>query len=273
MKRYLLIGSLLVLLFLGAFGYFSLSDLRSKYTVPPNDQTKVEKILSAMAIAHRTHLWDSLATYRVTFSEEFYGLIGEVGNPFPDAETQIELQYFPGEYTGQLKISSGEDQGLTWGMQNGQTYLLHDDGELAEVDDANIQFWLPTYQYFIEFPWRIQEATHFQYMGTTEIKNQVCEGVLASWNSVEPQRNIDQYIIWISKASNRIVKAEYTIREMYPFLTGAAYFENYQEFDGFLLPTAFPVESNLVNEGLLHTMKILDFKENVLDRKELMPLN
>ncbi len=270
--RYLLLGVLLVLLVSGIIGYFKLSDLRSGYNLPDDDPEKVKTLLAAMAKVHRTHMWDSLETYQVTYSEEFYGLIGKMGNPFAEAQTKFSLNYLADAFTGQLRIISGEDHGLTWGLQAGQAYTMGENGEFVKDDDAVIQFWLPTYQYFVEFARRIQEANAYQYMGDHEINGESVEGFLASWNTVEPQRDIDQYIVWISKASKRIVKVEYTIREMYPFLTGAAYFEDYQEFEGILLPTEFPVESNLVGEGLLHTMKILDFKGDVLKRGELTPL-
>ncbi len=268
MKRKILLGILIVLIGFGAIQYFTLSDLRSRYSVPVNDPNKVKELLAAMAEAHQTHLWNDLNSYEAAFSEEFYGFIGKIGNPFSEDHTLLSLKYLPATYTGQLKITNGDEQVPIWGINNGQTYTL-EGGELAIEDDLTILFWLPTYQYFIEFPWRIQEATSFQYMGNHEINGQDCEGVLASWNTVEPQRNIDQYIIWISKESKRIVKIEYTIRDMYPFLTGAASFEDYKTFDGILLPTEFPVESNLVPNGLLHTMKILDFRSNVVKAAEL----
>ncbi|MDW3196760.1 MAG: hypothetical protein R8G66_30570 [Cytophagales bacterium] len=269
MKRKILFGLLIILIIVGAVKYFTLSDLRARYNLPADDPEKVQSLLASMANAHQTQLWENLETYEVSFSEEFYGFIGKVGNPFSDDQTTLSLKYLPAEYTGQLTFDDGEDQGLTWGIQDGQTYTMTNDKQVTADDDVNILFWLPTYQYFIEFAWRIQEATHFQYMGMHEINGQTCEGILASWNTVEPQQDIDQYIIWLNKSTGRIVKIEYTIRDMYPFLTGAASLENYQDFDGILLPTEFPVESNLVPEGLLHTMKILDFRGNVFESREL----
>ena len=107
---------------------------------------------------------------------------------------------------------------------------------------------------------RIQEATAIDYAGQRVINDIKAEGVLASWNTLEPQSNIDQYLIWIDPKTHRIVKVEYTIREMYSFISGAAYFNKYKKFDGILLPTEMPVESNLVRNGLLHTMGISDFR-------------
>ena len=272
MKRIILLAIPVILALIGIVKYFTLSDLRSDYNLPEDNPEKVKELLAAMAAAHRTHLWDSLKAYEVNFSEAFYGFIGKMGNPFPEGQTLLSMKYVPGRYTGRLKITHGKGVGVTWGIQDGQTYLLDEDQKAIAVDDPNLQFWLPTYQYFIEFPWRIQEATVFRYMGRHEINGQACEGILASWNTLEPQRNIDQYLIWINRATSRIVKIEYTVRDLYPFLTGAASFEQYKSFDGMLLPTEFPVESNLVRDGLLHTMKIVDFKPKKVASKDLYPL-
>lgn len=272
MKRKILVGALFVLIISGLIAYFSLSDLRSGYTIPKDNPAKVQALLQNMAKAHNIHLWDSIGTYQVTYGEAFYGLIGKMGNPFNETEAQFSLRYIPGTFTGQLSVLTGKDEGLTWGIQSGQTYTLDRNENLIVEDDKNIQFWLPTYQYFIEFPKRILEANALQYLGTQEIKGQMVDGILASWNTVDPQRDLDQYIIWIGQNDHRIVKIEYTIREMYPFLTGAAYFTKYREFEGLWLPTEFPVESNLVSEGLLHTMRILDFKSDVVKPEELRPI-
>ncbi len=135
----------------------------------------------------------------------------------------------------------------------------------------NTKFWLPTYQYFIEFPARIQQADALAFAGEKDIDGILCQGVLASWGTTAVQRHIDQYLIWINSETKRIEKVEYTIREMYNFIKGAAYYRNYKNFDGILLPTKMPVESNLVKNGLLHEMRILDMKWNVVSQEELRP--
>ena len=95
-------------------------------------------------------------------------------------------------------------------------------------------FWTPTYQYFIEFPMRIQEANAVSYAGQKEINEKLCEGILASWNTTKPQKKTDQYLIWIDPATNRIEKLEYTIREVMSFVTGAALFKDYKNYNGIL---------------------------------------
>ncbi|MEM6803633.1 MAG: hypothetical protein AAF696_19670, partial [Bacteroidota bacterium] len=73
------------------------------------------------------------------------------------------------------------------------------------------------------------------------------------------------------KATNRIVKLEYTIRELYGFLKGAAFFKNYKDYGGIMLPSSLPVESSLQKKGFLHEMRLLDFTPNGISAASLRP--
>ena len=237
------------------------SDLRINPSSTVNNPAKARRLLQEMGEAHGISRWDSLSTYRVVFGEEFYGTIGKMGSPFKESKVTLSMNYVANSSTGQLSILTGEGKNETWHIENGSTYTLNEAGVSIAEDNTDMKFWIPTYQYFVEFAKRIQEATAVEYVGLSKINGHEAEGVLASWNTVTPQRDIDQYIIWIDTSTKRIVKIDYTIREMFPFLTGGAYFENYKDFNGILLPTEFPVESNLVSDGLLHKMSILDFED------------
>ena len=81
--------------------------------------------------------------------------------------------------------------------------------------------------------------------------------VLATWNQVEPQKEMDQYVVWVEQETHLIGKVAYTIREANKFVSGYAMFEDVKDFDGVKLPTRMPVGSNLVKEGKwLHEMRI-----------------
>jgi hypothetical protein len=68
-----------------------------------------------------------------------------------------------------------------------------------------------------------------------------------------------------------MVCLEYTVRDAFRFLTAAINFKGYKNYDGILLPSVFPVESNLVPVGLLHEMRINDFKPNAVLLESLRP--
>ena len=251
---------------------FKMADLRLDEENALSNQEKAQQLLEEMGVAHGITNWDSIQTYNVVFKDEFYGFIGKQAHPHKEQEITFSLNFVPKTFNGQMEVISGKKKGELWGIQSWETYHKDDEGVFTSKKNKDMKFWLPTYQYFIEFPSRIQEATSVDYIGEKIIDGVKTEGVIASWNTTEPQKDIDQYIIWIDAETKRIVKIEYTVREMFKFISGATYFKDYKEFEGILLPTSLPVESNMVKKGLLHTMSIIEFKTDFVSVDSLIPL-
>ena len=110
-------------------------------------------------------------------------------------------------------------------------------------------------------------------MGNKIINGIECEGLIASWNTVSPQKDIDQYVIWLDSQSKRIVEVEYTVRDKHKLAIGVVHFQDYKDYGGFILPSVLPVKSNFLKEGYLHKMSIVDFIPNKLPSNVLTPLN
>ena len=249
----------------------SCADLRTKAAKKNTDEAKAKRLLKEMGAAHGIQNWDKMATYTVEFEDQFYGKIGKKANPYSDSLTTFELSYVQKSFDGRMSFTSGEHSGKTWGIQSWNTYEFNESGEAVFVKNEDAYFWVPTYQYFIEFPLRIQEATAVNYAGEQTINGKVCEGILASWETTKPQKKIDQYLIWIDKDTKRICKLEYTIREVMSFIKGAVYFNDYVDYNGILLPSSLPVESNLVKNGYMHIMRIISFRPDIYGIEELRP--
>ncbi len=263
----------ITLLISGCVSIFSLSDLKPKDLEYPDSHVTAKKLLADMGKAHGIEVWDTIETYTAKFGDEFYGFFGKQGNPFKEQTMKFSLSFIPQTFNGQLEVTSGKEKGILWGIQSGLTYTKNKDDQFEEKKNTDMKFWIPTYQYFIEFPSRIQEATALEYIGSTLINNVKVEGVIASWGTVDAQKDTDQYVIWIDSKTKRIVKIDYTVRDMYRFISGTAYFKDYKDYNGLLLPSEYPVESNLVKDGLLHTMSIVDFKINLVSKDSLLPMD
>ncbi|WP_424001361.1 hypothetical protein [Maribacter sp. IgM3_T14_3] len=270
-KHLLSILSLITLF--GFFLFFYLTDLRPDGYKYPNDIAKAKNLLEAMGKEHQIDNWNTIETYNVIFEDEFYGFLGRKTHSFPEQKIEFSLNYIPKTFNGQLKILSGKEKNTVWGIQSWKTYYLDEKGNPKVKENKNIKFYIPTYQYFIEFPSRIQEATSIDYLGAKMINGIKAEGIIASWNTVAPQNDLDQYIIWIDSESKRIIKIVYTVRDKYRFVTGEASFQDYKDYDGILLPSTIPVKSNLLKEGYLHKMSIKSFTLNQVSSKSLTPFN
>ncbi len=271
-KRLLFIG-LSIILFTSCVSVFKLADLRDESYTYPNDVEKAKDLIYKMGEAHNIKKWEEISTYSVIFEDEFYGFVGKQAHPFKEDKMKFALSFIPGTFDGQLEIISGKEKGKKWGMHSWQTYRVDENGSFIEKKNKDMIFWIPTYQYFIEFPRRIQEATFVDYVGTLVNNGIEAEGVLASWNTDVPQKNLDQYLIWMHPETHRIIKIEYTVRDAYGFVSGGAYFNDYKDYNGIILPSVMPVESNLVKDKLLHTMRISDFQADRLEPSKLQPLN
>ena len=248
----------------------ALADLTEGYA--SSSQQDPQKLLQQVAKAHGVSSWSAVNSYQVSLEDEFYGFFGKNGNPFPNNEAQLKLEYLPGTFTGRATFLEGKWKDRVWGIHQWKTYHKNTPTEAIRVkQDKDILFWVPTYQYFIEFPARIQEATYFEYLGTKSLAGTDHHVVLASWGKGTPQKEIDQYLIYVHPETHRIGRLEYTVREVYGFISGAVTFNDYLEKDGILFPTDMPVESNLVKEGLLHTMRIMDVSLNHIPAEQLIP--
>ena len=248
------------------------SDLRQNLIIKEDSSQKAKALLGKCADAHGQDAWKDITTYRLEIEDHFYPPMGEFSHPFEEDSIHMMLTYVPNTFTGQMHFLSTRRLGRIWGIQGWKSYWINKKGRVKFTNSENIKFWLPTYQYFFEFPFRILNADTLVYAGEKMINENLCEGVLASWNTIDPQRNIDQYLVWINKETKLVEKLEYTIRDAYNFLTGAIYYQDYKYFDGnILLPTRLPVESNLLKEGLLHQISLKDFERNYSSIEILSP--
>ena len=270
MKMKYLYALLIISSLTSCVNVFKISDLRTDLVKLAPDEIKGKRLITEMGIAHQINNWKKIETYSVNFNDEFYGIVGKNSHPFSENKINFKLDYIAKSFDGKLTLKSGKKKGEIWGIQSWKTYFKKKDKNPKYKKNKDTKFWLPTYQYFIEFPNRIQEANKFVYAGDSLINNIHCEGILVSWNKTSPQKKIDQYLIWVNKDSKRIVKLEYTIREYYKFLTGAVYFNDYKDYNGIIIPVSLPVESNLTPKKLLHKMTITDFVPNKVSKKEIL---
>ncbi len=259
----------LILLFT-LYKIFGIADLRTETAKNINNEYPAKQLIIDMGKAHGIKNWDDVKTYQVDFEDEFFGKLGSKSHGYGINKSSMTLNYITDTFDGRIDFNNGPHNGESWGMQCWDTYIKKPDELVSFENHANAKFWVPTYQYFIEFPMRIQNANAFNYAGDRIINGVLCHGVMASSNTTEPQGDVDQYLIWIDKKTKRLIRLEYTVREMFRFLKGAINFKEYKTYYGILLPTIMPVESNLV-PSLLHEMRIKNFIPNVLIPEDLRP--
>ncbi len=119
--------------------------------------------------------------------------------PWPENNTLLELQFLTKTYDSRLLFRNGKKAGSLWGIQNWATYTKQStDAEAQFKSSKKIKFWLPTVQYFSIMP----EAPIALYAGNKALNGKQYDLVLCSWNTHEPQRKIDQYLLWINQENH-----------------------------------------------------------------------
>lgn len=272
-KNYKFIALLLPCLFIFQS---CLSDLRSKDQRVPELYTEASKV-KALEILNRyaqrsgIETWESITTYEVDFVDDFFGFLGQIAKPFPDKKNQFRLRYEKQVSRGSLFFKNGKNKGKIWGYDEGTSYTQENIRAPKVVEkNKKITFWVPTYQYFIEFPIRIMNADIIYHVGEKKYGLDNYDLILVSWKSPAPQRKLDQYLIWVNQSTGLVDKLQYTIRDQGAMLKGTAIIDEYISYDGIQIPSLFKVYLRENSTKPLHIMRVYNFRSNRFDKKELM---
>jgi len=171
-----------------------------------------------------------------------------------------------------VTFSSGKLNGKTWGLQSWKTYTQDNNNQPVFDKHKKAAFWVPTYQYFIELPARIQNATIISYAGKQTFKGQTYDLVYATWKSQEPQKDIDQYMVWINQKTKMVDLIEFTVRDVFGGTKATAFYEDLQDVkDGLLLPKQITIRPKKEKEGVLHRMSLANFQANHVSLNAVRP--
>lgn len=202
-------------------------------------------IMAAAAEAHGgLDAWSARDTLTVEYIDTWKGAASLL-SPWPERRPltirhDLDLHTFNSE----VEFLDGRDPGLRWGISEWQTWSQEAGGERKDRADKSIRFILPTMHYFVEFPYRLLEAPIILDAGPATIGQTTYDTAFLTWESTEPSRQWDQYIVYIDPDTGRIAKASYTVREIGGMVKGTIHFADYREIDGAWLPHRMTVTTN-----------------------------
>ncbi|WP_394747435.1 hypothetical protein [Spongiimicrobium salis] len=274
-KIFLTIGGLfIILLAYGAFSLTRLADIRTPEVKAQFDREKGITILNQMAAAHGIQHWDSIHSYSLTISKNYLSTLAQMMNVYPENKITFHFDVIPGTFTSRLTIASGEWKDQIWGIQSWHTYK----GSRATKpifhveNDSDIEFGLPTYQYFIEVPKRILEADIISYAGERSLKGNTYDLVYATWGAAAPQKDVDQYILWVDRKTKRLRYLHYTVRDKMPSAQASRKYDTYIEKGNVLFPQKMTsVLKGPENDNIAQTIEISDIVLDKIPPLALMP--
>jgi len=187
---------------------------------------------------------------------------------------KMQLTFKTGGWNNRLTFLGGKRDGGGWGVQNWKSYLFDKSGKITWKEKKEAKFWGPTYQYFILMPFYLMDAQLIAYAGEKTLQGKRYELVMATWKQFAPQKDIDQYLIWIEKKTKEIKYVQFTIRDNAPRLVGTVdYHTTFQKVGKLKLPKKlhFIFEPGK-RDGIMHKLKISSYERlNKLSSRFLLP--
>lgn len=234
-------------------------------TLPSERVEKGRALLAASLEAHGgLETWKNHRTVRVTLTDKWPGALTRAAvMPWPENGTTLQQDILIGTENSRLTFVDGDWKGRAWGIQNWATYSVEPGEEPTLGEDKDIWFWLPTVQYFFEAAFRLHEGQYVAYAGTRELHGKTYDLVYITWGSVEPSREIDQYVAWIEQDTKRLGILQYTVRDFGKRIQGAAHYEDYKQVQGLLVPGRIRIAELEDREKVLHMMDITSIEYGV----------
>lgn len=207
------------------------------------------QMVKDFAAKHGYDKFGQVQTYAVTGSEVWKGMMGKMGNPWPENDPAFNMHFVPNRMVARVELTNGDDAGTVYGVDGERVYTI-EPGKEAEFDDDDLlAFNIANYQFWFEFPYRMSQLKNLTYGGEAMYGDGSYDLVLATWGEgIDLNKEVDQYLLWFNKKTGRLDLVTFTYRSfpgmMPSSMYGTAIFRDYADRDGVLMPTAFIFQIN-----------------------------
>ena len=238
-----------------------LLDLRSSTAVAKNSSLGQRFLSKSIEQYGGLERWQQLRHSTLVIEDNWPTFIWRAaGYPWKEKSVDIEFNIAHGSDNSRLKVLSGKEKGKEFGIQQWCTYQINREGAIFK-NNKQAKFHLPTMQYFFEFPFRIGEANVLHYVEDKTVEGKSYHVLLASWGTDEPQKEVDQYLVYINKETWLIDFLEFTVRDMGKFVFGTVKMEDLIEDKGLKFPkriTAY-FQNRVPGKKIGHQMEVKSF--------------
>ncbi len=258
-----------------------MADLRTAYLEEQGGSSalaqKGRAILEQAAARHGYQKLLTFETFELIGKDEWAGLLGSFGNPWPVNNERMRLQFAVNSFDSRMEILEGDDTGLIWGLQSWQTYMHEPGDSLRFEENEGIGFALAAYSYFLESPGRLLKAPIIYYAGEKEFEGQLYDQVFVTWESLSANDKFDQYLLWINRSSGRMELINFTVRENYqpapPNWYGSIRYSDYRAIAGVEIPHVLTIQLNAEDDldSYIHRLTVESFSFDGFPKALLYP--
>ena len=203
---------------------------------PSSSFSDGRRLIEAAAERQGLQAWRRAKTVRFQMTDEWKGVLAALGNPWPAARVKVRMELKVNSFDARATFLEGEEAGTTWGLQSWRTYVRPAEGPAQFQEDDDIRFILPAEQYLLEFPFRALAIEKVMDAGPETVRGVLYDRVFFTWGSLEAHSEADQFLAYINRATGRVEKVHYTIRDFAGFATGTIHYADFRDFGGWWIP-------------------------------------
>jgi len=257
-------------------------------TVKKNDNpTELEKkgiaLLDAVLKAQGFDHLNDKKVYEFVAEDHWKGPMSGMGKLWPEKRTRMRFKYIPNTFDASVEFLDGKKQGQLAGLQSWQYYERGNNADSAVFGvqrNKRYVFGMAAFQYFTELAQRLSNAPIVRYAGAEYFNGVNYELVYATWGSVEPNKEYDQYVLYINKSTNLIEYTSYTLRDNYLKMPGSGHFygtvhfADIRDVAGFKVPFqqfVFLGKPKKKDKKYVHKLTLESFKFDGFEAAELRP--
>lgn len=231
--------------------------------VTPEAAARGRALMAEMIHAHGgVEAWKAHTNVAIELSDTWHSAWRRaLAMPWSHNGQRMRLDIRIADHAARFTFLDGPGEGEVWGLVGDRSWK-QPKGEPVEDDDG-VAFWVRSFTYFVEMPFRLPEAEIIAYAGQETVAGKVYDRVFLTWRAPEPQDDIDQWIAYIDPETKRLVWAAYTLRELAIVPKGAMRFQGHQDVGGVMLPHDLASFRNPQSDSQNHSIQVFSITFDV----------
>lgn len=227
-------------------------ETRYEFDSLPNGQTTIENIINK---AGGLVEWRNSGIVSFKITDEWFTRTYLTGSPWREKKLEAIIDWAPNNEENTRLIN--ETTKVNYGVQADRTYTVDENG--VKETNKNLQdFYINTVRYIIEMPFRAYDAEIKKFMGQVEIEGKKYYRVFYSWETTQPVKDIDQFILYINVETAEVEYATFTVRGSNKRDYTSVKFSRFNTYDRFKIPNKidFYFNQELPGEKISRTITI-----------------
>lgn len=227
-------------------------DTRYEFDSLPNGQSTIENVINK---AGGLVEWRNIGIVSFKITDEWFTKTYLTGSPWREKKLEAIIDWAPINQANTRLIN--ENTKVNYGVQSGRTYTI--DGDAVKQTNKELQdFYISTVRYLIEMPFRAYDAEVKKFVGEVQINGKQYYQVFYSWGGTKPDKEVDQFILYINNVTAEVEYATFTVRGSSKKSYTSVRFSQFNTYDRFRIPNKidFYFNQKLPGEKISRTITI-----------------